>query len=160
MSIRELIPWRSRGSQFLETEFPLANLQREMDALFDAFARTNGLTSVAGGRFVPAVNVSENPEAFRVTAELPGMDLKDVSVRLENGSLVLTGRKDDEKEEKGRGWYRKERSCGEFHRAIGLPPGIEESKVTATFAKGVLTVDVPKAREALAKSRVIDVKTA
>ena len=159
MSMRELMPWRSSGRSLSESEHPLLALQREMDALFSEFARTGvGQPLAEAARFLPPTNVSENAECFRVTAELPGMDLKDVSVRLEGGALVLSGKKEGEKEEKGRDWYRKERTSGEFRRVIQLPDSIDESKVAATFAKGVLTVDVPKSREAVAKSRVVEVK--
>lgn len=159
VSMRELMPWRSAGRMHSETEHPLLSLQREMDALFNDFARSGGNPPLTeAGRFLPPTNVSENPECFRVTAELPGMDLKDVTVRLEGGALVISGKKEGEKEEKGRDWYRKERTSGEFRRVIQLPDAIDENKVAATFAKGVLTVDVPKSREAVAKARVIEVK--
>lgn len=157
MSIRELMPWRVGGRMLPESEHPLLSLQREMDALFSDFARSNGALAESS-RFLPATDVSEDVEGFRITAELPGMDLKDVTVSLDSGALVITGKKHSEKEEKGRAWVRRERTSGEFRRIVQLPPEIEAGKVTATFAKGVLTVDVPKSREAVAKSRVIEVK--
>ena len=160
MSLRELIPWRTRSGFGADADFPLTNLRQEMDRLFEDFATWNGPSRLAeSATFLPPVNVSENPETLRVTAELPGIDAKDVTVRLENGSLVISGKKESEKEEKGRDWYRRERSCGEFRRAIPLPVEIDPNKVLATFSKGVLSVEIPKTREAASKSRVIEVKS-
>jgi HSP20 family protein len=106
------------------------------------------------------VNVSENPEGYRVTAELPGMEEKDVQVAFEGNLLLLSGKKTDEKEEKGREWYRRERVSGEFQRAIELPQSIDTNKVSATFSKGVLTVDIAKRAEAKSQRRLVEVKPA
>lgn len=160
MSLRELIPWRTRSVFGTDLDAPLTSLRQEMDRLFEDFATWNGPSRLGeAATFLPPVNVSENPETLRVTAEIPGIEPKDVTVRLENGALVISGRKESEKEEKGRDWYRRERSSGEFRRAIPLPSEIDPNKVTATFSKGVLSVEIPKTREATAKSRVIEVKS-
>jgi len=160
MSLRDLIPGRTRSGYGTDLELPLVGLRQELDRLFEDFAAWNGPSRLAEtATFLPPVNVSENPETLRVTAELPGIDAKDVTVRLENGALVISGKKESEKEEKGRDWYRRERSHGEFRRAIQLPSEIDPNKVLATFSKGVLSVEIPKTREATAKSRVIEVKS-
>jgi HSP20 family protein len=161
MAIRDLIPWReSRAFPMARwNEQPFASMQREMDALVNEMlgnvpARPND----ALARGFPRVNFSENPEGYRVSAELPGMDEREVQVSFDGNLLLVSGKKVDEKEEKGREWYRRERLSGEFQRAIELPAAIDTDKATATFAKGVLTVDVPKKAEAKAGRRPIEVK--
>jgi len=160
MSIRELIPWRTRNPLASDADNPFTLLHRDIDALFHDFARTNGWSFPAEALgALPPMNVSETPEGFHVSLELPGMDRKDVAVRMEQNSLVLTGKKETEKEEKGRDWHRRERTSGEFRRVIPLPADIDPAKIEASFAKGVLTVDVPKSREALGKTRTIEIKS-
>jgi HSP20 family protein len=132
-----------------------------MDALLnDVWSGNNARLLESVERTFPRVNVSENPEAWRVTAELPGLDEKDVQVSFESNLLLIAGKKADEKEEKGRTWYRRERRSGEFSRAIELPATIDMTKATATFQKGVLVVDVPKMPEAKSPRRTIEVKSA
>jgi HSP20 family protein len=160
MSIRSLVPWRERsGSPFEGREHPLLSLRREMDTLFNDLwhGHSTGLTSGIENVF-PRVNLSENPEAYRVTADLPGLGEKDVQVSFDNNLLVIAGNKVDEKEEKGREWYRRERTSGEFQRVIELPAAIDSGKATATFSKGVLTVDVPKLPQSKSTRRNIEVK--
>lgn len=160
MTLRELVPWRLRSPFGADLESPFGTLQRDIDALLGDFARTNGGSAPgAGPRFLPPVNVSETDESIRISMELPGLDAKDVGVRLENGSLVLSGRKETDREEKGRTWLRRERTSGEFRRVVELPDGIDEAKVAATFTKGVLTVDVPRSREAQSRARAIEVRS-
>lgn len=161
MAIRDLIPWRESRAFPLErwNEQPFASMRRDMDALINEMVGGGAPRAFeAMERVFPRVNVSENPESYRVTAELPGMDEKDVQVSFDGNLLLIGGKKADEKEEKGREWYRRERLCGEFQRAIELPATIDPSKTSATFAKGVLTVDVPKRAEAKVNRRNVEVK--
>jgi HSP20 family protein len=146
--------------ELLPSREPLSLFRRDLDSLFDNFWRTSGwpLAEPPGGIF-PTVNVSENAECFRVTADLPGLDRKDVTLSLENDRLILCGSRSDEKEEKGRNWFRRERSCGEFRREIDIPYEVDAGKATATMHNGVLTVDVPKKAEALQKRRQIEIKS-
>jgi len=98
----------------------------------------------AKGAF-PVVNVSETEKEIRVDAELPGLEAKDVEMRLENGALVITGEKKFEGEEKKDSYHRIERSYGTFTRAVPLPCAVVEDAVKARFEKGVLRVTLPKA---------------
>lgn len=161
MTLRDLVPWRERHSLPAWPADPaMATVRREMDALFDDFWNGNrARVPDVWDRAFPTLNVSENVEGWRVTAELPGMEEKDVQVTFEGNLLLVSGKKVDETEEKGRTWYRRERRSGEFQRAVELPAAIDTSKATATFAKGVLTVDVPKRPDAKTQRRVVDVKT-
>lgn len=109
--------------------------------------------------FVPAVNISESDNEYRVTAELPGMDENDVEVSLSRGSLLIRGEKKAENEDRGQGYYRMERSYGTFQRAIPLPQEVDAEKVDATFKKGLLTITLPKLPAEQTGARRISIKT-
>jgi len=140
-----------------------------MDRWFDNFfSRALSLTPdgstqpQSGNRwagFVPAVNVIENENEVRVTAELPGMDEKDIELSIHNGVLSMRGEKKAEYEENKEGYYRSERSYGTFHRSISLPEGVDPDKVEATFSKGVLNVTVPKLPESQTGRKKIAIKS-
>jgi HSP20 family protein len=103
----------------------------------------------------PRLDVSETETEVRVEAELPGVDEKDIEVTLSNGRLLITGEKKQEKEEKKKDYHLVERSYGSFARSIGLPFAADPEQVKASFAKGVLTVTVPKPAEVKAKEKKI-----
>ena len=130
--MRSLTPWR------------MTSLKKEMDRLFDSFADIDwGETSLLG-EWAPSVDVSETGDAIVVKAEVPGMESKDLEISLQGHVLTLKGEKKQEKEEKDERRYRIERSYGAFTRRIRLPVAVDESKVTATFKNGLLTVTLPK----------------
>ncbi|MEW5915761.1 MAG: Hsp20/alpha crystallin family protein [Gemmatimonadota bacterium] len=105
----------------------------------------------------PAVNVSEADGEFTVTAELPGLTAKDVTVDFCDGTLTIRGEKTEEetKKEDDRTYYRWERQFGSFQRSFPFPGGIDEGKIAAEFKDGILTVHLPKAEEAKVKHREI-----
>ncbi len=107
---------------------------------------------------VPAVDVSEDEKAYTITAELPGIDEKNVEVAVSGDSLVLKGEKHKDKEEKDKNYYLSERSYGSFQRRFHLPDGIDTAKIAATFTKGILTVTLPKTTEAQKQQKKIEVK--
>jgi HSP20 family protein len=109
---------------------------------------------------LPAVDVSEDDKAYKVAAELPGLDEKDLDVSVSGDILTLKGEKRQEKEEKDKNWYVSERAYGSFQRAFTLPDGIDRDKITADFAKGVLTITLPKSAEARQQQKKIEVKAA
>lgn len=110
--------------------------------------------------WIPAMDIVETPQELTITAELPGMDLKDIDVSVEEGVLTIRGEKVDErKEEEDKKVYLYERTFGSFNRSFALTPGIDPAKVTAEFAKGILKVHLPKTGEAKPKGRKIEVKT-
>jgi HSP20 family protein len=153
---------------------PFESLRNEIDRLFDEFDggfwrspfrssffdvapfRRGEVTSVT----LPAVDVSETDKAYEITAELPGMDEKNVDVKVANGVLTLKGEKQDEKEEKKKDYYRRERSFGSFERSFQVPEGVDADKIEATFKKGVLSVTLPKSAEAQKAEKKIAVKAA
>jgi len=152
---------------------PFESLRREMDRLFEDFDRdfwgfplrrpalgVGPLWREPTWGVAPAVDVVEKENAYEVTAELPGLDEKDIEVKLVDGELTIKGEKQEEKEEKEKGYYVRERHFGAFERHFTLPDGVDADKIEATFKKGVLTVALPKKPEAQKPVKKIEVKTA
>ena len=101
------------------------------------------------------MDVRETAKQYAVTAELPGMDEGDIEVELKGNMLTIKGEKKEEREETEEGDYHlTERRYGSFQRSFTVPPGVDPSGVTASFKKGVLTVTLPKTKEARATQKV------
>jgi HSP20 family protein len=100
-----------------------------------------------GGTWVPAFDISENDKEFVVSAEIPGIDSKDLEVTFSDGVLKVKGEKKREKEENGDNIHRVERYYGSFQRSFVVPVKVEEDKVEATYKDGVLTLTMPKAEK-------------
>jgi HSP20 family protein len=109
---------------------------------------------------VPELDVRENTDSITIEAELPGVEEKDVSVTLTNGTLTIKGEKKQSKEEKNENYYLAERSYGAFERSLRLPETIDEAKIEAKFDKGVLKVKAAKKPEAVKAARKIEIKPA
>jgi len=109
---------------------------------------------------MPAVDVVESDKAYELTAELPGMDKKNIEVKVVDGGLIIKGEKQEEKEEKKKDYYLQERNFGSFERSFGLPEGVDADKIEASLKKGVLTVTLPKKPEAQKPAKKIEVKAA
>jgi HSP20 family protein len=92
----------------------------------------------------PAVDVIENDDSFVIKAELPGVDKKDISLDIKDGTLTLKGERSTEKEDKNDRYYCKERAYGSFRRDFRLPVHAEADKITADYKDGVLTVTIPR----------------
>jgi HSP20 family protein len=137
---------------------PFSLLRRDPDSLFEVFFRANGWNAQQNGAWLPSFNVSDNVESLRITADLPGLERKDVTVSLDDDRIVISGTRVDEKEEKGRSWYRRERTSGEFRREVLLPYDVDANKASAAMHNGVLTVELPKRPESAQKRRVLEVK--
>ena len=138
-------------------------IQREMNRLFDDFFKGFDLApsetfSDRFGKYSPSIDVKESDEEIIVTAELPGLDEKDFEVLMSNDSLTIKGEKKEEKEDKGKDYYRMERSFGYFSRVVPLPEGIDAAKVDAKFKNGVLKITLPRTEEAKSKIKKIAVK--
>jgi len=160
MSLRDITPWwggRRTG------EHPLRTLHEEVDRLFDDFGRGFPFPRLAEsfrGTVVPSVDVAETEKEVVITAELPGIDEKEVDVTLADGVLTIKGEKKAEKEEKGKNFHRIERSYGAFSRQVAVPAEVDEDKVKAEFAKGLLTVTLAKKPSAVQSAKKITVKAA
>jgi HSP20 family protein len=136
---------------------PFTAMRREMDRLFDEFRGVRGGLYETG--FAPAVNVRQTDSGIEVTAELPGIDEKNVEVSVADNIMTIRGEKREEKEEKEGGWQISERSFGSFVRTIPLPAEVDEDKASAQFKNGVLTVTLPIAADAERKAKRIEVKS-
>jgi len=145
----------------------------EMDRLFDRFAGGFGMPSLrrwfntepawnyeSSFSFPsPAVDVTEDDKGYKITAELAGLEEKDVNVTVTGGMLTIKGEKSYEKDEKNKNRHVSERAYGSFQRSFALPEGVDADKISADMAKGVLTVTLPKTAQA-AKQQKIEVKKA
>lgn len=143
-----LIPYR-------EDEWPgLTRLQDEMNRLFEGFF------SGAPRRmdWQPRVDVVETPETLVVKAELPGIAPGDVDISVAGDVLTIRGEKKAETEEKGKTWYRRERTSGSFARSITLPFAVDANRIEAEEKSGVITITLPKREEAKPKKVQIKVK--
>ncbi len=117
--------------------------QREMNRLFDDAFHNFALAPFGGGAFAwPSVEVSEGDKEIAVTAELAGIDEKDIELRVEDNVLTIKGEKRTESEGAGRQYS--ERYYGRFERRLALPVDVDEDRAQATFKNGVLTVTLPK----------------
>ena len=154
----------------LRESHPFERMRREMDRLFDEFDwRSPFRRSVfdveplwrreLSWAATPAVDIVEQDKTYEVTAELPGMDEKNIEVKVANGMLTIKGEKKEEKEEKRKDYYHSERRYGSFERRFQIPEGVDTGKIDASFKKGVLTVMLPKSPEVQATEKKIVVKS-
>ncbi len=167
MAIRDLVPWRW-GEKRLPVQREVApatvyDLWREMDDVFDNFFNRSSLIPYEGwagplGSFQPRVDVQETETEVKISAELPGLDEKDLHLSLSDETLTISGEKREEKEDRGRNYYRRECAYGRFQRVVPLPGPIDADKVDAVFKKGVLTITLPKPPELQQRRRTITVK--
>jgi HSP20 family protein len=156
-----LTPARRAGASDIWSSF-----RNEMDRLFDRFdgglrgfldmPAPSGMQTFEFG--APAVDLEEDDKAYRITAELPGLDEKQIEVSVSEDTLTLKGEKRQERQEKEKNHYLSERSYGAFQRTFRLPVGVDREKIAATMSKGVLTLVLPKTAEAQQQTRKIEVK--
>ncbi len=167
MNMRDLIPWsrnENKAPSLYRDGDPFMALHREVNRLFDDVFR--GFDQFGAGQFPsaptsrsswgwPNVEVSDAEKEVRVTAELPGLEEKDVEITLDGDLLVLKGEKRAENEDKSR--QLSERFYGQFERRIPLGTEVMEDKVEAHFKNGVLTVLLPKTERARSKTKRITI---
>jgi HSP20 family protein len=138
-----------------------------MDRLFDRFGfpslqRMFDIEPAARSTFgfsAPPIDMSEDEKAYKISAELPGLDPKDVDVSVSGNMLVLKGEKRQEKEKREKNYYFSERAYGSFQRAFELPVSVDRDKVAADFSKGVLTITLPKTPDAQKQQKKIEVRS-
>lgn len=151
---------------------PFDSLRRQIDSLFDDFGTWRSplarplldidlsLPWAGEGMLAPATDVVAKDGHYEITAELPGLDEKNVEVKVADGSLTITGEKKEESEKKEKDYVLSERRYGSFYRSFALPDDVDAAKIAATFAKGVLTVTMPKSAAAKANEKKIQVTAA
>lgn len=143
---RELTKW-----SYLPT---ISSLQNEMNRMMDRIFREGNLTET--GMWLPPIDLSETNDKITVKAEIPGIDSKDIDISIQENTLFLKGEKREEKEEKGKNYYRVERQYGSFSRSVVLPATVDTDKVTAECKNGVLEITLQKKEEV--KPKQISIK--
>jgi HSP20 family protein len=155
-----------------QRQSPFGALRHEIDRLFEDFdwpgfhlpfqGRGTALEPVRQWTDVwsmaPAMDLVERNGEYEVQAELPGLNLGDIDVKISEGVLTIKGEKSEEHVEDDEDYHLRERSYGQFQRSFRLPNGVDTDKVEARFDKGVLHVKLPKSAEAKGKERKIEVK--
>lgn len=144
----ELMPFR----RFRE----LTRLRDEMDRLWEGFFGDSRFFAPSEKRWYPSVDVVEDKNQLVVTAEVPGMDAKDIDISVSGDVLTIKGEKKQEKEEDKENYHLTERTYGAFSRSVRLPVAADMGKVDATYKRGILKITLPKKEEA--KPREIKVK--
>jgi HSP20 family protein len=139
------------------TPDPFRAMRREMENAFRAFDQNLSSPDIGAG--APPINVAETKDAFEVTAELPGVDEKDIKVSLDENQLVISGEKRAESTKEEKDWHVEERSYGSFYRSMSLPFEPEDGAVEAHFDKGVLHLTIKKPAKATKITKTINVKT-
>lgn len=155
MNTKSVIPVGNQRAVTRRDTNPFSFLQQEIDRLFDGVSRTiPGFTTST----MPSMDISETDKAIEITAELPGLERKDVELNVTDNLLTIRGEKKNEREEKNKDYHLVERSYGSFSRSVELPAGVKVEDITAEIANGVLTVTVQKPAPKQAKQ--IEIKTA
>jgi HSP20 family protein len=121
----------------------LNQLRREMDRMFEGGENAEG-SNIVTADWTPAVDIKETDTAFVITADIPGVDPKDIEVNMENGVLTIRGERKEEKEEEREGYKRIERVRGTFYRRFSLPDTADADKISAKSKNGVLEITIPK----------------
>ncbi len=140
---------------------PFRELEDMSDRLNRVFGRS-GVRSQAGQEsmtvadWTPPVDICETEREYLIKTDLPELKREDVKITIQEGVLTLFGERKLEQEEKGKKFHRVERSYGSFWRTFSLPDNVDETRVTADFRDGVLTLHLPKSEKA--RSRTIDIK--
>lgn len=149
---------------------PFVELQRATNRLFDDFFREFGfsggnwgepysLTPDVFGSQWPRADMSETDDEIRITAELPGVDKDNLEISFSDGRVTIRGEKKEQEEDKGKDYYRLERSYGAYQRSFSLPCEINEDKVDASFKHGVLDIKLPKTEAARNRTKKIPIKS-
>lgn len=146
------------------SENPLMELRKEMNHLFDGFFRDLEVPDIfpfhaEEGGFVPRLDLKENDAGFTVTAEIPGVNEKDLELTVTRDSMTLRGEKQSETKDEKEHYHYYERRYGRFERTVPLPAEVDSSKVEANFKDGVLKVTLPKTETAKREAKKVKVKS-
>ena len=150
---------------------PFMDLRKRMDQLFEDYMRgwprfpslgrdlweAEPFAGMRHGVLDVRFDISESDDALEVTAELPGMEEKEIDVTLSDGVLTIKGEKKAETEEKKKDYHLTERRYGSFSRSFRVPGTVDQDKIKATFEKGILHLSLPKYPESKAKKKKIAV---
>ena len=185
MELKQIAPWNwfkreeeTQGSMVPVTRqdargnYPasLARFHDEFDQLFESFLQGFPLApsmfprmprAIAGSTLIkPSVDIAASDKAYTITAEVPGVDEKQINVEIQGDTLIIRGQKEHQKEEKKNDYYCVERSYGSFQRQLSLPEDADADRIKAAYKQGVLTLTVPR-KAAMARAvKQIDVHAA
>src|ERR1039458_9874242 len=140
-----------------ELDDPFRAMRREMANVFRVFDQNSSSPDIGAG--APAVSVAETNDAFEVTAEISGVDEKDIKLSIDDNQLVISGEKKAESTKEEKEWHVEERSYGSFYRSMSLPFEPEDGAIEAHFDKGVLHLTIKKPAKAVKAGKTIDIKT-
>jgi len=160
MDFRSMVPFGgSTPARRRMEDDPFAAFRRELDRWFDDTFSRGAMAPWPGAQGVDMrLDVSETDNEIKVTAELPGVDQKDVDVTLTDDLLTIKGEKKVEDARRDDNYHMVERSYGSFARSLRLPFAVNQDKVEAKFDKGVLTITLPKPAEVQRAARKIEIK--
>lgn len=142
----------------------LANLHEQIDDLFDQAFRGYGFPSLfenqLGNRefFKPSLDIKESAKAYTINVEMPGVEKQDVDVEVEGDALIIRGEKRQEDNKDEEQYHYVERSYGSFQRILAIPEDADAGGIDASFKDGVLSVTLPRKKEATASSKKVEVK--
>ena len=152
------MPALTRWEPFRDLMTLQDRLNRMFNEPFGSFGPITSQEALTGGAFVPPVDVYEDEHSIRLKMEVPGIDEKDIDIRLENSMLTVRGERKLESETKQENYHRIERSYGSFTRSFSLPSSVNPEDVKAGYNKGVLNITLGKRAEARPKQIKVDVK--
>jgi len=163
MANRSMVPWGRKRDSEMEVrreQDPFLRIQDEMDRMFNSFFdRSSGLSRMDDLQgFAPTLDVYETDKEIKVDVELPGMNEKDIDITVGNNVLTISGRRETEDTQKGKSFYRHERSFGSFRRSIELPEEVDEDNIDATYSRGVLKITLPKTQQSVSMRKKIQIK--
>ena len=155
MDTKSVVPVGTQRAITRRDTNPFSFLQQEIDRLFEGVTRNiPGLATTT----MPSMDISETDKAIEITAELPGLEKKDVELNMAENVLTVRGEKKNEREEKNKDYHLVERSYGAFSRSVELPAGVKVEDISAEIANGVLKVTVQK--PAPKQTKQIEIKSA
>lgn len=163
--LRDLIPWKTGGTTpaVAGAQHPFTALQREMNRLMGDFFSGFELEPLKAWPvegFAPRVEIEETENEIVVAAEVPGMEEKDLSIKVTADTLTISGEKKQKQERKEGSSFYSETSYGAFERVIPLEVGIDEDKIDASLKQGKLTIKLPKLESAKKTTKKVSVKVA
>jgi len=155
MDTKSVVPVGTQRAITRRDTNPFSFLQQEIDRLFEGVTRNfPGLATTT----MPSMDISETDKAIEITAELPGLEKKDIELNVAENVLTIRGEKKNEREEKNKDYHLVERSYGAFSRSVELPAGVKVEDISAEIANGVLKVTVQK--PAPKQTKQIEIKSA
>ncbi|MBI3440874.1 MAG: Hsp20/alpha crystallin family protein [Proteobacteria bacterium] len=168
MTLRDLMSWeRPFGIPVRQKGQPVpsfASLQEELNRFLEHMYRGSEVYLTRWDReladMMPALNVVDGSDSFRVDVELPGMSPESVDVSVTGNTLTIRGERKEEKEEKEENYIRRETSSGSFYRQVTLPDTANSDGAEASFKNGILTIKVPKKAEAVQPPKKLQIKKA